>query len=155
VVVGEGPECANLKAEAGANVEFTGRVAPERLREWLQGARAFMFAAVEDFGIAPVEAMACGTPVIALRRGGAAETVAGLSSGAPTGVFFEEQSVAAVVAAVHSFEENAARVTAQACRARAEQFSAARFRAEFMDFVRRKWAEWKRPDPEGRARAAR
>jgi len=61
-------------------VAFAGRLAPELLRERLQRARAFLFAAVEDFGIAPVEAMACGTPVIALRRGGAAETVAGLDT---------------------------------------------------------------------------
>jgi glycosyltransferase involved in cell wall biosynthesis len=155
VVIGEGPEYARLKAEAGANVEFMGRVTPERLRERLQGARAFLFAAVEDFGIAPVEAMACGTPVIALRRGGAAETVVGLASEAPTGVFFEEQSVPAVVAAVRTFEDNAARISAQACRVRAERFSAARFRAEFMDFVLRKYAEWQRPDPEVRARVPR
>ena len=144
VIVGDGPEYARLKAAAGANVEFTGFLPSEQMRDRLQRARAFLFAAVEDFGIAPVEAMACGTPVIALRRGGAAETVLGLDAAAPTGVFFDEQTAHAVVGAVRTFEANAARITAAACRARAEQFSPQRFRSEFMAFVKRKYAEWPR-----------
>ena len=142
VVVGDGPEQRRLQAAAGANVEFAGRLPPEQLRARLQCARAFLFAAVEDFGIAPVEAMACGTPVIAYGRGGAAETVAGLDARAPTGVLFGEQTAAAVVRAVKTFEENAQRVTAEACRARAAQFSASRFRSEFTGFVTQKYAEW-------------
>ncbi len=93
--------------------------------------------------MAPVEAMACGTPVVALRRGGAAETVAGLESEAPTGVFFEEQSVAAVVDAVRTFEDHRQRISAAACRARAERFSATRFRTEFTDFVTGSYAQWR------------
>jgi len=143
VIVGDGPELARLKAAAGPNVEFTGFLPQAQMRERLQRARAFLFAAVEDFGIAPVEAMACGTPVIALRKGGAAETVLGLEAAAPTGVLFEEQSASAIVAAVKEFEANAQRITAEACRARAEQFSPARFRAEFTAFVTRKTAEWR------------
>jgi glycosyltransferase involved in cell wall biosynthesis len=144
VVVGDGPDAARLRASAASNVEFAGRLPPERLRETLQRARAFLFAAVEDFGIAPVEAMACGTPVIALGRGGAAETVLGLESATPTGVLFGEQSAAAVAGAVRSYEANAQRISAEACRARAERFSAARFRADFMDFVDRKLAQFRR-----------
>ena len=142
VIVGEGPDYARLKNEAGANVEFAGRLSREALRERLRRARAFLFTAVEDFGIAPVEAMACGTPVIALARGGAAETVAGLDAAAPTGVLFAEQSAAAVARAVREFEANAQRVAAAACRARAERYSAARFRAEFSRFVAGKYAAW-------------
>lgn len=153
VVVGDGPEYARLKARAGANVELCGHLPAESLRDRLQRARAFLFVAVEDFGIAPVEAMACGTPVIALRRGGAPETVAGLESESPTGVFFDEQSAAAVVRAVRSLEENAQRITAQACRARAERFSAARFRAEFMDFVVRSYEQF-RQETAGHLRAS-
>jgi glycosyltransferase involved in cell wall biosynthesis len=86
--------------------------------------------------------MACGTPLIALRRGGAAESVTGLESEAPTGVFFEEQSVAAVVGAVRTFEEHGRRISAAACRARAERYSAERFRKEFADFIAEAWARW-------------
>ena len=140
VVIGEGPELKRLKALAPANVELLGHQPAASLLEHMQRARAFLFAAVEDFGIAPVEAMACGTPVIALRRGGAAETVKGLDSDAPTGVFFEEQSAAAVVAAIRVFEDNRQRITEEACRKQAEGFSAPRFRAEFTAFVEKSYA---------------
>jgi glycosyltransferase involved in cell wall biosynthesis len=142
VVIGDGPELRRLRARAGANVELLGRQPAGVLLGHLQRARAFLFAAIEDFGISPVEAMACGTPVIALRRGGVAETVLGLESEEPTGVFFEEQSAAAVVQAVRSFEGNQARIGAAACRKRAELFSAARFRSEFSELVARRYAEW-------------
>lgn len=143
LVVGEGPELAKLRAGAPANVEFAGHLGQDQLRDRLQRARAFLFAGVEDFGIALVEALACGTPVIALRRGGGAETVAGLDAAAPTGVFFEEQSAAAVAAAVREYEREAGRITAAACRARAERYAAPRFRAEFGAFVARRWREWR------------
>jgi len=142
-IVGDGPELARLQASAGPNVEFAGHVERSEVRARLQRARAFLFAGVEDFGIAPVEAMACGTPVIAFGRGGAAETVAGLEAPAPTGVLFAEQSAAAVVAAVREFESNAGRIDPAACRARAEGYAPERFRSRFLDFVRRKRAEWK------------
>jgi glycosyltransferase involved in cell wall biosynthesis len=142
VVVGDGPLHGRLKSLATPNVTFDGHLPAEQKRERLQRARAFLFSAVEDFGIAPVEAMACGTPVIALARGGAAETVAGLDAAEPTGVLFGEQSVEAIVRAVKTFEENAHRITAAACRARAEKYSAARFRSEFTAFVTRNWAGW-------------
>jgi len=142
VVIGEGPELRRLRARAGANVELLGYQPAAAVLGHLQRARAFLFAAIEDFGIAPVEAMACGTPVIALRKGGAAETVLGLESEAPTGVFFEEQSAAAVAAAVQRFEDERARITEAACRQRAEQFSAQRFRAEVSAFVAARYAEW-------------
>ena len=143
VVVGDGPEYARLKAMAGANVQFLGYLPRELLREHLQRARAYLFAAVEDFGISPVEALACGTPVIALRRGGVAETVRGLDSEEPTGVFFDEQTAGAVAAAVRSFEGNEHRITAAACRRRSERFSAPRFRAEFSAFAVQAYAEWR------------
>jgi glycosyltransferase involved in cell wall biosynthesis len=142
VVIGDGPELRRLRALAPANVELLGHQPADALLDHMQRARAFLFAAVEDFGIAPVEAMACGTPVIALRRGGAAETVRGLDADAPTGVFFEEQSAAAVAAAVETFEANRHRITPQACRSRAEYFSAPRFREELTDFVRNSYARW-------------
>ena len=131
VVVGEGPLLARLRARAPRNVEFRGYLPGPEMRALLQRARAFIFPVVEDFGIAPVEAMACGTPVIALRRGGATETVLGLEDERPTGVFFDEQSPESLAAAVQTFEAHAGRISASACRARAERFSAERFRSEF------------------------
>jgi glycosyltransferase involved in cell wall biosynthesis len=142
VVIGEGPELGRLRARAGANVELLGYQSAPAVLGHLRKARAFLFAAIEDFGIAPVEAMACGTPVIALRRGGAAETVLGMESEAPTGVFFEEQSAAAAAAAVQRFEDERARITEAACRKRAERFSAGRFRAEMTAFVTARYGEW-------------
>jgi glycosyltransferase involved in cell wall biosynthesis len=150
LVVGEGPDLAMLRARAPANVEFAGFLQPARLLERLQRARAFLFAGVEDFGIAPVEALACGTPVIALRKGGAAETVTGLDSEEPTGVFFDEQAPHAVAAAVRTFEGNSRRFSAAACRRRAEMFSAARFKSEFAAFVARRYAEWRKSAGAGR-----
>lgn len=142
MVIGDGPELMRLRSLAPANVRLLGYQAAAVVLEHMQRARAFLFAAVEDFGIAPVEALACGTPVIALRHGGAAETCAGLDSAQPTGVFFEEQSAAAVIEAVNSFEANAARISPAACRQRAESFGALRFRSEFRAFVEQKYAAW-------------
>lgn len=142
VVIGGGPELGKLRATAPANVDLLGHQPRAAVLAHMQRARAFMFAAVEDFGIAPVEALACGTPVIALRRGGAAETCAGLDAEEPAGVWFEEQTTAAVIAAVDNFEMSAASITAAACRRRADRFSAPRFRAEFRGFVEQTYREW-------------
>ncbi|MCS6921770.1 MAG: glycosyltransferase, partial [Elioraea sp.] len=99
---------------------------------------AFVFAAEEDFGIALVEAQACGTPLIAFGRGGARDIVRTPETGAePTGILFAEQSVDAIVAAVERFEREAARFTPQACRANAERFTIARFRQGLRDAVAR------------------
>jgi glycosyltransferase involved in cell wall biosynthesis len=142
VLVGEGPLYDALSRRASGNVKLTGTLPADALRSMLQKARAFVFPAVEDFGIAPVEALACGTPVIALRRGGAAETVVGLEGQDPTGVFFVQQSADALVQAVSNFEAHGGRISEAACRRRAEQFSAARFRAEFSRFVGERYRRW-------------
>ncbi len=142
VVIGGGPELERLRALAPANVQVLGQQPDGVVLEHMQGAKAFLFAAVEDFGIAPIEALACGTPVIALRRGGAAETCAGLDSVEPTGVFFEEQTAAAVAGAVKLFEASASRISSEACRRRAEGFAAPRFRSEFRAFVETSYAAW-------------
>jgi len=135
VIAGDGPEAARVRRAAGPEVEFVGEVPRERLRELLRGARAFVFAAEEDFGILPVEAQACGTPVIAFGRGGALETVRGGETGTATGMFFDAQTAAAITAAVLAFDAALPTLRAAPCRTNAEQFAADRFRAEFAAFV--------------------
>lgn len=150
VVVGDGPELGRCKAVAAPNVELLGYQPFEVVRDLMQRAQAFVFAAEEDFGITPVEAQACGTPVIAFGKGGACETIVGLEAAAPatggeaapTGLFFAEQSVAAIVAAVHRFEEMRERFTPQACRENALRFAPERFRAELAEFVEGCWARF-------------
>jgi len=142
VVIGEGPERAHIGAVAGRNVSLLGQVSDAERDRWLQSARAFLFAAEEDFGIAPLEAQARGTPVIAYGRGGALETIRGLDTDAPTGALFTEQTPAAIAAAVREYEANALRITASACRENAARFSAERFRSEFAAFVAARQSEF-------------
>jgi glycosyltransferase involved in cell wall biosynthesis len=142
VVVGDGPERARVQAAAGPNVRLLGYLADAERDRWLAAARAFLFAAEEDFGIAPVEAQAHGTPVIALGRGGAVDTVRDLDDPAPTGVLFSEQTPEAIATAVRLFERNEHRITGAACRENAQRFSAERFRKEFGAFVDARWREF-------------
>jgi glycosyltransferase involved in cell wall biosynthesis len=135
IIAGDGPDMRAIAAAAPANVRLLGHVTDAERDRLLATARAFVFAAEEDFGIAPLEAQACGTPVIAYCRGGAAETMCGLDAPVPTGVFFSEQTSAAICEAVTRFEQSAERITASACRANAERFDVAAFRQHFGDYV--------------------
>lgn len=145
VVIGDGPELAKVKAKAGPNVEIIGYQPQAVLRDLMQHARAFVFAAEEDFGITLVEAQACGTPVIAFGRGGALETVVGLgASHRPTGVFFNHQDVPSVKHAVETFERNADAFSPEACRANAMRFSRERFRREFAAYVEQRRQAFRR-----------
>ena len=137
VVIGDGPEMNAVRAKAAPNVEILGYQPFDVLHDHMRRAKAFVFAAEEDFGIAPVEAQACGTPVIAYGKGGALETVRDLADPRPTGMFFEEQSVASIVATVREFEQHAHRFSARDCRANAERFSTAQFRERFLWFIER------------------
>ena len=135
VVVGDGPEARALARNAPVNVSFRGRVSDSELVGLVQCARAFVFAAEEDFGIALAEAQAAGTPVIAYAGGGASEIVRGLDDAAPTGVLCGEQSAAAIAAAIGEFEAAALRITSDACRSNAERFAPERFRRAFAAIV--------------------
>ncbi len=139
VIAGTGPEEPRVRAAALSNVEFMGHVTRERMRDLLRGARAFIFAAEEDFGILPVEAQACGTPVIAYGRGGARETVRPLGEARPTGLLFPEQTAAAIAAAVVRFEQQRGIIDPAACRLQALRFSTERFATDYTDFVERTW----------------
>lgn len=137
VIIGDGPEMARVREAAGPNVQVLGHRPFAEMREYMQRARAFVFAAEEDFGISVVEAQACGTPVIAYGRGGALETVRDERSAIPTGLFFDTQSVESIVAAIRRFEANAGAFRPEYCRLNAEQFSIENFREALIGFVTR------------------
>lgn len=142
VVIGDGPEFDKARTLATSNVRLLGYQPSDVLRDHMQRARAFVFAAEEDFGITPVEAQACGTPVIAFAKGGALETVRGLGRVAsPTGVFFFEQSAEAIAGAVREFEANQSAFDPLACRRNAARFSVRRFLDEFRFLVESAWDE--------------
>jgi glycosyltransferase involved in cell wall biosynthesis len=149
VVIGDGPELSRIKSKATPNVSILGHQSDDSLRHYMQHARAFVFAAQEDFGIAPVEAQACGTPVIAYGKGGVTESVRGLDAEHPTGVFFAEPTVESLIEAIGLFERNRERMSPAACRENATRFAPDRFRAEFAGFVRRELAAL--GDPQGSA----
>lgn len=135
VVIGDGPEARRIRARGAPNIEFLGQQPVEVLRDRLRRARAFVFAAEEDFGIAPMEAQACGTPVLAYAKGGARETIRPLGQAEPSGILFEEQSAAAIMDAVRRFEAEGETIQADDCRRNALRFSAERFRHELQEYV--------------------
>ncbi|SAL57176.1 group 1 family glycosyl transferase [Caballeronia peredens] len=137
VVIGDGPDMAKIRAKATPNVEIMGYQPFDVLHEKMQRAKAFVFAAEEDFGISVVEAQACGTPVIAYGKGGALETVLDASYDEPTGMFFPTQSTEAIIDAVDAFESGAMTFRPADCRKNAERFSNAHFRAALHAHVAR------------------
>jgi glycosyltransferase involved in cell wall biosynthesis len=144
VVIGDGGEYKKIAAIAAghANISLLGYQPFDVLKSHMQRAKAFVFAAEEDFGITPVEAQACGTPVIAYGKGGVLETVRPLGVNEPTGLFFDEQSVDALCAAVNQFEQQAEMIESGFCRKNAERFSSIRFEREFQSFVEAKWQQF-------------
>jgi glycosyltransferase involved in cell wall biosynthesis len=144
VVIGDGPELAHLRRRATSNITMLGYQPMTVVVQKMQQARAYVFAAQEDFGITPLEAQACGTPVIAFGEGGVAETVRGLDHPQPTGVFFWEQTPASLRAAVEQFELVSEKISPHACRANAERFAPERFRAAFSSFVTENWQQFQR-----------
>ena len=143
LVVGDGPERVRLEALAGPTVTLLGRQSEQQVEQLMARCRAFVYAGLEDFGIAPVEAMAAGAPVIGLGRGGLLDTVrcaaAGLSE--PTGVLFPEQSVGSLTQAVEWFEQGQIwrSLDAAAIRQWAERFRPEAFAARFESALRTSW----------------
>lgn len=135
VIIGDGPARAKVQDSCGPNVQFLGERDDKEVVDYMRHAKAFIFAAKEDFGIAPLEAQACGTPVIAFAAGGALETVSGLDSLKPTGVFFENQTVMSLMNAVAEFENSEYKVDPASCRENAMRFSPDKFDMEFITFV--------------------
>ncbi|AHM61791.1 group 1 glycosyl transferase [Flammeovirgaceae bacterium 311] len=138
VVIGSGPDYDKIKAKATKNVELLGYQPFEELKHYMQRAKAFIFAAEEDFGIIPVEAQACGTPVIAYGRGGSLETV----SAPHTGLFFYEQTAKAIGEAVKVFEAHKVSFDPFNIRQHAEKFSAKRFEEQIKDYISIKYQDF-------------
>jgi glycosyltransferase involved in cell wall biosynthesis len=138
VVIGDGPEMNKIKAKAGKNIEILGYQEFSVLKSYLQKAKAFIFAAEEDFGIIVVEAMACGTPVIALNRGGAVETV----SDGKTGILFYEQSPQVIKEAVVKFESMQDKFDPSIIKAHSAQFGRNIFEDKIKKFVHDKSDEF-------------
>lgn len=136
VVVGEGPERKRIEKQAKKNVEILGWRSDLELRELMQKAKGFIFAADEDFGIVSVEAQAAGTPVIAFESGGSLDTVIG----GKTGLFFPEQTVRSLCDAIELFERSS--FDPHVIRAHAQTFSEERFIKEFKTFVESKSREF-------------
>jgi glycosyltransferase involved in cell wall biosynthesis len=130
VVIGDGPELGRLRRMAGPNVTLLGWQPETIVADHMSRCRAFVLTSTEDFGIAPLEAQAAGRPVIALARGGALETLRGLSEPNPTAVFFPHPTQDALTRAVAEFEESGDQISAPSCRANAERFAAPRFRTQ-------------------------
>ncbi|PCE66548.1 glycosyltransferase family 4 protein [Sediminicola luteus] len=138
IVIGNGPEFKKISKIANNNVLMLGFQSNETLKEYMQKAKAFVFAAEEDFGIMPVEAQACGTPVIGYGKGGLTETVINNE----TGLFFDEQNTEAIVNAVSRFEK--LQFDSEKIRTNALRFSKERFELEFRNFVFEKFQEFNR-----------
>jgi glycosyltransferase involved in cell wall biosynthesis len=131
VIVGTGPERPALERIAGPDVRFLGWQSDDQVRDWYAGCRALLFPGEEDFGIVPLETQACGKPVIAFGRGGALETVVD----GETGLFFAEQTVDALAAAMTQLEQQYGRFVPARIRAHAMQFDRAVFKQRIKDFV--------------------
>lgn len=144
LVIGHGEALAAIRSTATANVEFLGFVDDAKMQHLVANAKAFVYAADEDFGISPVEAQALGTPVVAFGKGGNLETVS-IAADAPTGLFFSEQTPLSVVAAINRFEalQNCAgAIKADDCRRHAATFSTPNFRQQYRHFVENAWMQF-------------
>ncbi|MEK7061932.1 MAG: glycosyltransferase [Patescibacteria group bacterium] len=131
IIAGAGPELEKLKQIAGENIQFLGRVYDEKLKKLYQNARAYIFTPLEDFGITPVEAMSCGTPVIAYGEGGALETVQANESG----IFFTQQTPESLAKAISDFEQK--KFNPKAVRDVALRFCQERFKIKIEEFVKK------------------
>lgn len=149
-VIGEGQEYKRLLRYKGPQVQFLGHLSDADVVEQMAGCKAFVYAAEEDFGIAPLEAQAAGKPVIAFGRGGVAETIDGLiltgddvrdreqiKNDKCGGVFYAQQNVEALTRAVNFFERNADAFAGDAIRKRVAGFSRDRFKKQIAEVIGR------------------
>jgi glycosyltransferase involved in cell wall biosynthesis len=137
VVIGTGPELEQIKQLAQPNVQILGKQSDEVVEEYMSRAKAFVYAACEDFGIALVEAQSCGTPVVAYGQGGARETVLDVRDfpDKATGVLFGEQSCQAIVEAIAYFEAIQPKISTHACHQQGIKFATHQFKTQFLTFI--------------------
>ncbi len=136
IIVGDGKERKNLQREAHKNIQFTGKISEPKLLELYQNAKGVILAADEDFGLVPIEAQACGVPVIAYHKGGAIETVIKGKSGE----FFQEQTALSIISCVRKFEKKQYNTTI--CRENSLQFNKQMFKKKFIKLVENHMGEY-------------
>jgi glycosyltransferase involved in cell wall biosynthesis len=140
IVVGDGPELGRLRVQAGPTVEFVGWRPDEEIRDYYEACTGVLFPGEEDFGIVPLEAMACGKPVVAYARGGALETVVARDD-LRTGVLFHEPSVEAILEAMRRCRETS--FDQEALRRFALRFDRETYKREMRRYVERRWGEFR------------
>jgi glycosyltransferase involved in cell wall biosynthesis len=152
VVIGSGSELALIRQIAQPNVQVLGWQPDAVVEHYMSQAKAFVYAAYEDFGIAPVEAQACGTPVIAYGIGGTAETVRDIRHDDEkcTGVLFDQQTEPALIAAVQQFEQSHQKFDPEVARSHALSFSTEIFQQHYLSFLERCHQEFHTHRPMGR-----
>lgn len=149
LVIGSGPDWNKIKSKAGKNIELLGQQSFNDMITIIQKAKAYIFAAEEDFGIAPIEAQACGVPVIAFGKGATLETIIGKFAKennvkeTDTGIFFEEQSIPSLLNAIEVFEKNNYKFDKGIIRENALRFSKERFEKEFEEKINEIYQNWK------------
>jgi len=137
IIIGDGPEVSRLKKIAHPNIEFLGRLPDNQIRDYYRRCKALIFPGEEDFGITPLEAQACGKPVIAYAKGGLLETVIE----GKTGHFFKEQTADALAKAILKFEKM--RFSAKDCRGNACRFDRKLFKSKIRNFIKEKYRAFK------------
>jgi glycosyltransferase involved in cell wall biosynthesis len=149
IVIGTGTELQKLQQIAKPNVRILGFQTNAVVQDYLSRARAFVYAACEDFGIVLVEAQACGTPVIAYGVGGATETVLDIRSHPThgTGILFPAQTTAAILSAIATFETYHQQFQSEQIRLHAEGFAASVFCSEYLGLLNRYYHQWKSGTP--------
>lgn len=133
VIVGDGPEENKLKRQAKSNIEFLPWQSGENLRELYSGCQALIFPGEEDFGIVPLEAQACGRPVIAYGRGGVLETIRPIGQEKPTGIFFNDQAPASLIEAMKTFRQT--EFDPENCRNQALKFDKSIYIEKMSNFI--------------------
>ena len=148
VIIGEGPQIEEIRQLAQSNIQVLGWQPHNIVQKYITKAKAFVYAACEDFGIALVEAQACGTPVIAYGKGGALETVKDIRQNPQdgTGLFFEVQKPEALVATVNNFEKLQTQIEPENCRLQANKFSSTIFKQSYLKFIEDCYQEWEYSD---------